>query len=114
MVADFKEFDLVIFVCRGFGAGLNQNSLLATCRPDLLHFSDSDGEYCIGDPIKMGEAQQPSSSSGYKAAKTLEEFVVLSLTRSETVLSVRVYTARSGQDIFIIYNKIRSHFESNS
>ena len=97
MVADFKEFDLVIFACGGFGAGLNQNSLLATCCSDLLHLSDSDGEHCIGDPIKMGEVQQPSSSSGNKAAETLEEFVVLSLTHSETVLSVRVYTARSGK-----------------
>ena len=37
MGADFKEFGLVLFASGGFGADLTQNSLLATCRPDLLH-----------------------------------------------------------------------------
>ena len=70
--------------------------------------SDSDGEHCIGDAIKMGEVQHPSVSSGSRcipqagklddpdakikffAAEAPEEFVVLSLTHSETVLPTRL------------------------
>ena len=37
MGADFKEFGPVMLASGGFGADLTQNSLLATCRPDLLH-----------------------------------------------------------------------------
>ena len=36
-MGDFKEFGPVLFASGGFGADLTPNSLLATCRPDLLH-----------------------------------------------------------------------------
>ena len=39
-----------------FGAGFTSNSLLAMSRLDLLHFSTTNGEYCAGDVIRMGEA----------------------------------------------------------
>ena len=54
--ANFKEFGPVIFASGGFGADFTNNSLLATCRPDLLHLPTTNGEPCTGDAIKMGEA----------------------------------------------------------
>ena len=91
--ASFKEFVPVIFASGGFGADLTQNSLLGTYRPDLLHLPTTNGEHCTGDAIKMAEAvgakmidlewvpnPMPKSSSA--------ELVVLSFTRTETVLPV--------------------------
>jgi len=46
----------VIFASGGFGADFGQASLLAKCRPGLLHLPTTNGEHCTGDAIKMGEA----------------------------------------------------------
>merc|ERR1712187_1030298 len=52
---DEKMFGPVIFASGGFGADFTQDSLLAQYRPDLLHLPTTNGEYCTGDGIKMGE-----------------------------------------------------------
>ena len=51
----FKEFDPVIFTSGEFGTDFAQNSLLATYRPDLLHFSTTNEGHCTGDAIKISE-----------------------------------------------------------
>ena len=38
------------------GQMFRMTSLLATCRPELLHLPTTNGEHCTGDLIKMGEA----------------------------------------------------------
>ena len=54
--ASFKEFGLVIFASGGFATDFTKIFLQATYHPDLLHLSTTNGEHCIGDAIKMGEA----------------------------------------------------------
>ena len=51
-----RRFGPVIFASGGFGADFARNSLVATCRPGLLHLSTTDGEHSTGDAIKMDEA----------------------------------------------------------
>ena len=95
--ASFNEFGPVIFASVGFGADFTQNSLLATHCPDLLHLPTTDCVHCTGDAIKMSEAigaktidldwvptPMPKSSSLWQ--KRSAELVVLSFTRTETVL----------------------------
>merc|ERR1712190_516828 len=51
-----KEYGPVILCSGGFGADFGSDSLLAKYRPDLLHLPTTNGEHCMGDAIKMGEA----------------------------------------------------------
>ena len=53
---EFTENGPVILCSGGFGADFTQNSLLAQYRPDLMHLPTTNGEYCTGGGIKMGEA----------------------------------------------------------
>ena len=92
-----------------FGAGFISNSLLAMSRPDLLHLSTTNGEYCAGDVIKMGEAigaktidlewvqvhptglvklDNPDEKIKFLAAKHFAESVVSCSTRMAIVLPI--------------------------
>ena len=95
--ASFKEFGPVIFASVGFGADFTQNSLLATHLPDLLHLPTTKCAHCTGDAIKMAQAigaktidlewvPTPMPKSSSSRQKLSAELVVLSFTRTETVL----------------------------
>ena len=64
MGADFKGFGLVFFASGGFGADHTQKLIVGNLSSRFGALSDSEGEHCIGNAIKVGEVQQPSVSSG--------------------------------------------------
>ena len=86
--ASFKEFRPFFFASGGFGADFTQNSLLATCRPDLLHLPTTNGEHCTGEamgaitfdhewaqlhPTGMVKPYDPVAKIKFLAAEALRE-----------------------------------------
>ena len=88
---------------RRFCCLFSNSSLLALCRPDLLHVSNFSGEEITGDAIKMVEAigvkasfervqmnrtglvrpDDPDAKFKFLAAEAFRELVVLSLTHTD-------------------------------